>query len=85
MAESPKLGQVQVAEEPKPQRLGRQSQISFPINETRPYLTRHLPNSYRRRVKRLSQYYGTSQEEMMNCTIAHGLAALEKIKESENN
>jgi len=58
---------------------GRSVQVSTPVGDSRPYLTRHLPNSYRRRIQKLAQHYEVSQEEMTNCVLGHGLVALEKI------
>jgi len=55
-------------------------QVSVHPSDARPYLTRHFPNKYRRRLFALSAYYGVSLEEMLNCTVGHGLSALEKIK-----
>jgi len=54
--------------------------ISTPVADTRPYLTRHLPNSYRRRLSQLANYYEVSLEEMLNCSVGHGLSALEMLK-----
>jgi len=58
---------------------GRTIQISATVSDTRPYLTRHLPNSYRRRIQKLAQFYEVTQEEMTNCVLGHGLSALEKL------
>jgi len=62
---------------------GRSTSISTPIADTRPYLTRHFPNSSRRRLVRLAHYYGVSLEEMLNCSVGHGLSALEKLMTEE--
>ena len=62
-----------------PTRLGR-IQVSVHPSDARPYLTRHFPNKYRRRLYVLAAYYEVSLEEMLNCTVGHGLSALEKIK-----
>ncbi len=55
-------------------------QVSVHPSDARPYLTRHFPNKYRRRLFVLSAYYGVSLEEMLNCAVGHGLSALEKIR-----
>jgi len=55
-------------------------QVTVHPSDARPYLTRHFPNKYRRRLFALSAYYGVSLEEMLNCTVGHGLVELEKIK-----
>jgi len=61
----------------------RSALVSCDLNDCRPYLTRHLPNSYRRRVQALAEHFGVSQEEMVNCTLGYGLSALEQIKRGE--
>jgi len=58
-------------------RSGRSVSVSVPVQDTRPYLTRHFPNSYRRRLNRLADYYMVSLEEMLNCSVGHGLSALD--------
>jgi len=58
---------------------GRTVQVTTSVSDSRPYLTRHLPNSYRRRIQKLATTYEVSQEEMHNCVLGHGLVALEKI------
>jgi len=66
-----------------PANKGRSTSISTPVADTRPYLTRHFPNSYRRRLVQLAHYYGVSLEEMLNCSVGHGLSALEKLMTEE--
>jgi len=58
---------------------GRSVQVTTSVSDSRPYLTRHLPNSYRRRIQKLAANYEVSLEEMMNCVLGHGLVVLEKI------
>jgi len=60
--------------------VGRHLQVSVHPSEARPYSTRHFPDKYHRRLLRLSSYYGTSLEEMLNCSVGHGLSALERIR-----
>jgi len=60
--------------------LGRHLQVSVHPSEARPYSTRHFPDKYRQRLFHLAGYYGVSLEEMLNCSVGHGLSALEKIR-----
>jgi len=60
--------------------VGRNVQVSVPVSDARPYSTRHFPNKYHRRLAVLAGYYEVSLEEMLNCTVGHGLSALEKIR-----
>ncbi len=59
---------------------GRNVQVSVHPSDARPYSTRHFPNKYHRRLEILAHYYEVSLEEMLNCTVGHGLSALEKIR-----
>ena len=59
---------------------GRNVQVSVHPSDARPYSTRHFPNKYHRRLTVLAGYYEVSLEEMLNCTVGHGLLALEKIR-----
>ena len=63
--------------------VGRNAQVSVELTDARPYSTRHFPNNYRRRLVRLSAYYSVSLEEMLNCSVGHGLSALERIRTKE--
>jgi len=60
--------------------MGRRVQVTVPLSDARPYSTRHFPNKYHRRLIVLAGYYEVSLEEMLNCTVGHGLSALEKIR-----
>ena len=62
---------------------GRRLQVSVHPSDARPYLTRHFPNKYKRRLVQLAAHYEVSLEEMLNCSVGHGLAALEKIRKAE--
>jgi len=65
--------------------VGRNAQVTVQLSDARPYSTRHFPNKYHRRLLVLAAHYSVSLEEMLNCTVGHGLAALERIRTKEES